>query len=48
LGDTVLLVAILGSDEKCCTADELVVLLIDNTFRAVSVEQVDGKEQSLW
>lgn len=45
LWHTVLLVAILGSNQQCCTANELVMLLVDNPLRAVSVEEVDGQEQ---
>lgn len=47
LRNTVFLVTILGSNEQSCTADQLVVLLIDDTLGAVSVEQVDGQEQRL-
>lgn len=45
LGDTVLLVAVLGSNQECCTADKLVVLLIDYPLGAVPIKQVDGQKQ---
>lgn len=45
-GNTVLLVSVLGGDEECCTANELVMSLVHNTLRAVSVEEVDGQEES--
>lgn len=45
LGDPVLLVTILGSDQEGCTADKLVVLLVDHPLRAVPVKQVDGQEE---
>lgn len=38
LRNTVLLVSILGSNQQSCTADKLVVLLIDDTLGAVSVK----------
>lgn len=44
-GHAVLLVAILGRNEQSSTSDQLVVSLVDNTLRAVSVKQVDGQEQ---
>lgn len=44
LGNTVLLVAVLGSNQQRCAADKLVVLLIDDPLGAVSVKQVDGQE----
>lgn len=47
LRNTVLLVAILGSDEQGGAAHQLVVLLIHDSLRAVSVEKVNSKEESL-
>lgn len=47
LRNPVLLVTILGCDEKSGAANELVVLLIHDSSRAVSVQQVDGQEQRL-
>lgn len=44
--NTILLVTILGSNEQSRTPDQLVVSLVDDTFRAVSVEQVNGQEES--
>lgn len=38
----VLLVPILSSDQKCRTADQLVVLLVDHSLRAVSIKKVDS------
>lgn len=43
----VLLVPVLGGNQESGTAHQLVVLLVDDTPGAVSVEEVDGKEQSL-
>lgn len=48
LGNTVLLVAVLGGDEEGGTADELIVLLVHDSSRAVSVQQVDGEKERLW
>jgi hypothetical protein len=45
--DAILLVTIFGSDEQGSTADELVVALVDYTAGAVSVEEVNGKEEGL-
>lgn len=45
LRNTVFFVPVLGSDQQSCTADQLVVLLVDDTLGAVPVEQVDGQKQ---
>lgn len=47
LGNTVLLVAILGSDQQSSAANKLVVLLVHDPFRAVTVQEVDSEEQCL-
>lgn len=44
-GHTVLLVAILGSDEKGCTSNQLIMSLVHHTLGAVSVQEVDCQEQ---
>jgi hypothetical protein len=45
--NTILLVSILGRDQERRTAHQLVVTLVDDTARAVSVEQVDSEEKGL-
>jgi hypothetical protein len=45
---TILLVTIFGRNQQSCTANQLVVSLIDNTLGAVSIEKVDGQEQGRW
>jgi hypothetical protein len=47
LGNAVLLVTILGSDEQCSASNQLVVLLVHNSLRAVSIEEVNREEESL-
>lgn len=37
LGNTILLVTVLGGDEQCCAADKLVVVLVDDSLGAVAV-----------
>jgi len=44
---TLLAVAVLGSNEQSRAADELVVALVDDALRAVTVEQVDGEVECL-
>ena len=46
-GDALLLVAILGSDQEGCAADQLIVALVDDAARAVPVEKVDSQEEGL-
>lgn len=46
-GHTLFTVAVLGGNEQGGTTHQLVVTLVDDTLRAVSVEQVHGKEESL-
>lgn len=44
---SVLLVAVLGGNEESSAADELIVLLVDDTLGAVPIEKVDGEEEGL-
>lgn len=44
-GHTILLVAILGSNEKSRTSNQLIMSLVNHTLGAVSVQEVDGQEQ---
>jgi hypothetical protein len=46
-GYAVLFVAILGSNEKRSTSDELVMALVYDTAGAVAVEEINGKEECL-
>ena len=46
-GDAVLLVTVLGGDQEGRAANQLVVALVDDTARAVPVEEVDGQEEGL-
>lgn len=40
-----LLVTVLGGNQEGRAADELVMTFVDNTFRAVTIKEVDCKEQ---
>ena len=44
-GHTILLVTILGSNEKSRTSNQLIMSLVNHTLGAVSVQEVDGQEQ---
>ena len=46
-GDLLFAISVLGSDQEGGTANQLVVALVDHSFGAVTVEQVDGEEQCL-
>lgn len=45
LGDSILLVSILGGDQKGGATNELIVLLVNDTLGAVAIEKVDGEEE---
>lgn len=45
--DTLLSVAIFGSDEESSATDELVVAFVDHAAGAVAVKEVDSKVKSL-